>query len=351
MKMRFLVRVAGIILLGTSFLVTGGCGFKNKPVPPASVVPQAIDDLRYTITEKGTQLSWSYPIRTIKGSELDDISSFALFRAEIPLDEYCGTCSIPYAEPIAVDGGAPRDGETRKTAVYDTDLLRSGHKYFFKVRSRTSWFAESEDSNVVTFVWFQPAAAPDNVKAVAGDRQVSLTWPAVGLKDGGQDFAVNYQVRRSTDGKTWAKVGDPLAATSYSDRQVANGQKYLYTVQTLTVYKKEASEGGISSAVAATPVDQTPLPSPTGVSAVQTDAGIKIFWDRSQAPDLGGYQVYRRAADQSEYQMIGKVEPQFTLFVDAKAAENVRYYYAVTTLDTASPANESSKSREATMRD
>jgi fibronectin type 3 domain-containing protein len=86
------------------------------------------------------------------------------------------------------------------------------------------------------------------------------------------------------------------------------------------------------------------------VTAVQTAAGIKVFWDRSAAPDLAGYKVYRRTAEQDRYELLGKVAPDYTLYVDAKANASVRYYYAVTALDGATPPNESSKSKEVTIR-
>ncbi|MBU1565290.1 MAG: hypothetical protein KJ630_06645 [Proteobacteria bacterium] len=350
MKNRCLVRVVGVFLLSASFLLTGGCGFKNKPVPPESVVPQAIDDLRYTVSDKGVKLTWSFPVKTIKGSILDDISSFQLFRAEISLEEYCGSCPVPFAEPVTVAGGSPLDGETRRKVVFDSNLLRPGYKYFFKVRSRTSWFADSADSNIITLVWFDPAVASGKVTVTPGDRQISLVWQPVALKTAGKDLAIKYQVLRSLDGKDYTKIGDPQAATSYIDRQVSNGQKYFYSVQSLTEYKNELAEGGVSKEVVTTPIDLTPPISPTGVTAVRTDAGIKVFWDRSDAPDLAGYRVYRRAADKDIYEMLGQVEPTFTLFVDTKAVESVRYYYAITALDGATPANESSKSKEATIR-
>lgn len=350
MKNRCLVRLMGVFFLGTSFLLTGGCGFKNKPVPPANVVPQAVDDLRYTVNDKGAQLTWSYPVKTIKGSIVEDVSSFQLFRAEIPLENYCPSCPIPFAEPVDVAGGSSLDGQWRRKASFDSNLLRSGHKYFFKVRSRTSWFADSADSNVITFVWFDPAEATGKVTAVPGDRQVSLTWQPIAMKTGGKELAVKYQVLRSLDGKDFAKIGDPLTATSYIDRQVNNGQKYVYTVQTLTEYKNELSQGKVSKEATAIPIDQTPPLPPSGVTAVRTEAGIKVFWDRSDAADLAGYRVYRRASDKDGYEMVGDVDPTHTLFVDTKAGDSVRYYYAITAIDGVTPPNESGKSKEATIR-
>lgn len=351
MKMRGLAQVAGIILLGMSLLSTGGCGYKNNPVPPASVVPRAIDDLRYTIGDKGVQLSWSFPVKTIRGSQLDEVSSFELYRAEIPLDEYCGTCPIPFGKPIEVAGGSSYDGDMRRRANYDSSLLRPGCKYFFKVRSRTSWWADSDDSNVVTFVWFEPAAAPTNLTAKADDGRVTLSWLPAQLPAGSDPaMGVRYQVLRSTSGKDYDKIGDPQKGTSYVDRQVTNGRKYFYAVQTMTTYKDALSEGGVSKEVEVTPVDLTPPPAPTGVSAVKTDEGIKIFWDKGDSAEIGEYRVYRRAADQDRYELLAKVEPQHTLYVDTKAVEGVRYYYAVTAVDQAASVNESVKSKEATIR-
>lgn len=350
MNNRTLVRTIGVFFLGLSVLLAGGCGFKNKPVAPEKVVPQAIEDLRYKVSDKGVQLTWSYPVKTIKGSVLDDISSFSLIFAEIPLSDYCGGCPIPFASPITVDGGSSTDGETRRKAIYDYTLPRAGYKYFFKVRSRTGWLAESADSNVITLVWFDPAEAPGNVTAAPGDHMISLAWQPVTLKSTTKDMVVKYQVLRSLDGKEFAKFGDPLTTVGYIDRQVNNGQKYFYAVQTLTEYKNEVAEGGVSKDVMATPIDLTPPLPPTGVTAVRTDTGTKVFWDRSEAPDLAGYKVYRRAADKDEYAMLGKVEPIHTLFVDTNAGEEIRYYYAVTALDGATPANESGKSKEATIR-
>jgi hypothetical protein len=351
MKYRCLVRLAGIFLVGASLLVAG-CGYKNPPIPPQSVVPKPIDDLLFTVQDDGVQLSWSYPVQTIKGSPIEDISGFELFRAEIPLEEYCGSCPIPFGEPMEIDGGSPFDGELRRKATYNSSLLRSGHKYFFKVRSRTSWWASSVDSNVITFLWFQPAEAPVGVKALPGDRQVTLSWqPVTTLSDGSPAaMPIRYQLLRSIGGQDMVKVGDLLSGASFVDRQVLNGKKYFYAVQSMMDYEGELVSGGVSDKVAVTPVDLTPPLPPSGVTAVRTGVGIKIFWDRSDEPDIAGYRVYRRAADKDSYESMGEVKAEYTLFVDSTAGDSVRYYYAVTAIDQSSPPNESNKSREATVR-
>jgi hypothetical protein len=346
------VRLTGLFVLGLSLFLFSACGYKNAPIPPQSVVPVEINDLRYTTDEKGVQLTWSYPVKTIQGAVLEDISAFELYWAEIPLDDYCRTCPVPFGEPIELAGGAPYDGKMRRKAVYESSLLRSGHKYFYKVRSRTSWWADSADSNIVTFVWFQPTAAPAGLTANPGDRRVELQWqPVTTFKDGSAvDMAMKYQVLRKVGGQDFKALGEPITATEHIDSDVQNGLKYFYAIQSMMVLQDELVSGGISEEMAATPIDLTPPAVPTGVTVVWTGVGMKIYWDKNDAADIGGYRVYRRAADSGSFAQVGQVAPEYALFTDASAEENVRYYYAVTAIDQATPPNESKKSKEATSR-
>lgn len=352
MNRQRMLTVLQMAMLAMLAMVAAGCGYKTPPVPPESVVPAAIGDLRSTLNDKGVRLTWSYPLKTIRGKDVAEISGFELFWAEIPLEEYCGGCPIPFARPLEIAGGPTLDGQQRRVATFESDQLRSGHKYFYKVRSRASWLAASADSNIVSFVWYQPAMAPAGVQAVAGDREASLSWqPVTSLVDGRPVVgAISYQVFRSLGGKEYAAVGSPQTTTSFVDRQLQNGSKYFYTVQSMMAYRDEQVTGGMSPEVAVVPVDLTPPLPPTGVTAVATDAGVKIFWDKSDETDLGGYQVYRRAADSDNYQLLGSVGPEYNLFVDQQKSGGDRFYWAVTAVDQATPANESVVSREATIR-
>jgi hypothetical protein len=349
---RIVARLAGAVLLGGFVFLAGGCGYKTPPVPPQAVVPQPVADLLYTIDGEDLTLTWSFPVKTIKGSVVDNISTFELYRAEIPLDDYCGGCPIPFGSAIEVEGGSPVDGEIRRKASYVSSMLQTGYKYFFKVKSRTSWLAASGDSNIVTFVYFQPAAAPKGLSTTEGDGEIKLSWkPVTKLLDGSNlENPVNYQVYRSVRGKDFEKVGDPVSETSLVDKPLVNGTKYFYAVQPLMEYKGETVAGGRSDEISAVPMDATPPVPPGGVMAVATGVGVKIFWDKSSETDLGGYNVYRRAADKDNFELLGKVEPQFSLFVDNSGDSNTRYYYTVTAIDSSNPPNESYKSKEATIR-
>lgn len=351
MKSGYCARLTATIFLLATIIVAGGCGFKTDPVPPASIVPEPIDDLRYTIDDKGVELNWTYPVKTVRGTDLVDISAFDVYRAVVALDEVCETCPIPFGEPLEIPGGETIEAKKPKTAVYQTSLLRPGHKYFFKVRSRNSWWAASADSNIVSFVWAVPPSAPAGLSAEVADSRISLNWqPVTTLVDGSDaEGDITYQLFRSDKGQEFEPLGEELATTTFSDSRVINGRTYFYRVQSLLDYQGHEVTGGVSETINATPVDQTPPPPPSGVAAVQTADGVKIVWEPADE-DVTGYRVYRRAADQRRPELIGEVDAPYSLYVDTQPPGGTRSYYSVTALDQATPPNESDFSREARTR-
>ena len=131
-----------------------GCGRKTMVVPPQSVVPVAVYDLRFSLTEKGVILNWSYPQQTVQGGTLSGIDRFELLRAEVLVEDFCGGCPQPFGPPIMIPGGPlPKGGSGRQARFEDTSL-RPGHHYVYKVRSRAGWRGgSSADSKIVSFVW------------------------------------------------------------------------------------------------------------------------------------------------------------------------------------------------------
>lgn len=153
-----------LIFLFALTFVAGGCGRKTMVVPPQSVVPVAVNDLSFALTEKGVVLSWSFPRRTTHGATLSSIDSFELLRAEVPVEDYCGGCPQPFGPPTTIQGGPLSDDSTGRQARFEDTSLRPGHQYVYVVRSRAGWRgASSVDSNSVSFVWKKPhaSAVPD----------------------------------------------------------------------------------------------------------------------------------------------------------------------------------------------
>ncbi len=349
---RYRMRAVLPLLLVFLLSALAGCGYKDRPVPPQQVVPRPITDLRYQLSEKGVTLYWSYPIETVTGRDLTEISSFELYRAVVPVDSYCDTCPIPFGSPISLPGGA-LPGEGKKTATYEATLLRPGNLYFFKVRAKSGWWAESADSNIVSFLWNIPPRAPSGLEAVAGDHQVTLHWQPVDTHLDGSPVTgrVEYQVLRSLGGGSFAPVGQPVGTTSFTDTGVKNGRKYFYRVQAIEVYEQGRVGGGSTAPVAATPVDRTPPAPPLGVRAVKTGMGVKVFWQPGGESDLKGYRIYRRLPGDKAPVMIGEVDAPSVMFVDRNPpADAARLFYSVSSIDNRTPANESASSPEVMIR-
>lgn len=351
MDYRWGMHLVGALFLGVT-LFLGGCGYKNQPVPPQTVVPEAIRDFRYAVDERGVVLDWSYPVSTVKGGQIDSIESFELFRAEVLLKEVCGNCPIPFSAPIEIEGGAVFDGVQRRSGQYASSLLKSGYKYFFKIRSRVSWWASSDDSNVVSFVWFTPAAAPVGLTARPGDETIRVDWqPVDTLIDGSLPaLPVLYQLQRSIAGKPFENIGTPTPKTEYLDSQVTLGQTYFYRVQSVLGYEEQFAGGGVSASITAVSADLTPPSVPQNLTVVQVESGVKLFWEQVTSADLKGYRVYRRSANSTEFNLLAEVGTSSVSYLDKDALPGVRYFYVVTSIDMTEPVNESPRSRETTQR-
>lgn len=353
MRIVSVARIAGAsVLAGT--LILGGCGYKNRPAPPENVVPKAIEDLRYNVDESGATLTWTYPVKTIAGTDIQSIDSFELYRAVVSLEDYCATCPVPFGDPIEVEGGVTSfEGETVRVASYQTALLRPGNRYFFKVRARTSWWADSDDSNVVSFIWQIPAKAPEGVAVTPESDHIALSWePVTTLIDDTEiENDVSYQVFRSDAGTEFTPVGEPILENSYIDSDIAVGQKYFYKVQSLIFFKSNKIGGGVSEIVDATPQDIEPPTIPTGVEVIASASGNKILWNPSEEDDLAAYNIYRSIGSKDNMELLGTVQGFLTVFDDKDVPEGKRVYYSLSAVDKAIPPNESEKSESATTRD
>ena len=345
MKTRCRQMAAACLLLAA--LILTGCGYKNLPVPPAQMVPQAISDLRFVEDGKEGRLEWTYPVKTVTGADLVAIDSFELFAATIAAKDYCPTCPIPFGPPQVLPAGESRIEGKKKIASTPAPGLVPGNKYFFKVRSRTSWWVSSDDSNTVTFVWHVAASPPQDLRVKAGTRNLELTWqPPSSMADGSPLAApVRYQVQRGEGGQTFANIA-VLETPHYIDGSVRVGIEYSYRVRALTLLDGEEIAGQASAVASAAVANAPVLVPPSGVGIAPIATGIRIYWDAVDG--AAGYRVYRRAAGDDDYRRVGEVGPEANAFIDQSARHGVVYYYAVTTLGAGDA--ESVQSRPASSR-
>jgi len=333
--------VAAAVFIGLIMLVPG-CGRKTPLVPPQRLVPVKITNLAYALDEKGVTLRWSYPVRMENGDSLQAIERFDLYRAVMPEEEFCPGCPVRYEEPLEIAGGQVPPGGGR-TAVYQEGDLRSGYRYFYKIRSLAGKWYASGDSNVVSFVWYLPPKMPAGLEAEAGDRSVTLRWEPVreNTADTPLEQPVRYQVFRRTGSEDFTARGLPLQETEFIDTGLVNAEQYIYQVRAVVVYGDTVQAGGASKTAAAVPRDLTPPSPPQHLVAVAIPGGVRLVWQAAAGEDLAGYRVYRRTDDAGRPELIAELGPGQNQYIDQTPGSGSRLYYSITSFDAAQPANES----------
>jgi fibronectin type 3 domain-containing protein len=183
----------------------------------------------------------------------------------------------------------------------------------------------SEWSNLVSLAVRPPVPPPVNLQAASVETGVKLTWQA---------DAPSYRIFRATGEEEPALIGNS-DKPEYVDAAAQYGANYRYLVQAMN----GNAESVISAAASITPEDRFPPSPPGGLTAAPGAGAIELVWDRSPAPDLKDYRVYR-ALDQQAFQQIGEVETP--AYSDRQVETGKTYRYAVTAVD--QKGNESEKS-------
>jgi len=124
-------------------------------------------------------------------------------------------------------------------------------------------------------------AAPANLEALTGTDRVTLSWPAVaGIAE--------YHIYRASAAEPWkltfARAG-ATEETSFTDKDVAPGKNYFYTVRAVA---GDGSESRDSRRARAQP---RVLVKPV-VSVLAADR-VEVSWNKHPAADVAGYNIYR----------------------------------------------------------
>ncbi len=203
---------------------------------------------------------------------------------------------------------------TTGTSFSDTTVA-SGITYYYVV-SATSTGHEGANSTQVSGALPTPPAAPTNLVATAGNKQVAMSWTAV-------SGATSYTVKRShrVEGPYTALTPNPTA-TSFTDSTVTNGTTYFYVVAA----NNAIGGGDDSNWVSSMPS----LPAPTGLSA---SAGLVVNLSWSAVTNATGYVVKRSTTTGGPYTALTP-NPTGTTFADSAVTAGTTYFYVVSATST-----------------
>ena len=396
-------RVASRIVLWT-FLLTGplwvACGRKEPPRPPASKVPAKIIDL--TVQQRGMEflLTMSYPSTTMGGLALSEIEAVEIWEvvryvsplvgeeeiseeAEAPIAEEAASVEEPEEEPeeqpqpglfqlptdmpaedqmedlVTVNPRDFRQSAQLRWTLRDAELTSAVHGGQLLVRLPIDEIPEQEEvrvfaattlagprlvsqfSNLVKIGLREPPEPPTSISVTSTASGVELDWEV-------ESTGLEYNVYRR-DAKV-KEYGPPLAtvpteAQTYTDRSAAFGNRYIYTITTVSM-AKPLVESRIVSEHEVNFEDRFPPSPPENIVALAEEGRVRLLWELSPESDVAGYRVFRQAPGE-EFRAI---TPELVIgseLLDRDVVTGTTYVYFVTAVDGANNQSEASKATTA----
>jgi hypothetical protein len=200
---------------------------------------------------------------------------------------------------------------------------------YFAVRTFGKNGDRSDFSNIVSVVPKAPPAAPQQVTATARGDGILIEWtPVAGTVTG-------YNIyRRGSQERANAKPAHTAGPTekSWLDNTAKFGQGYIYSVTALSQLQPP-----IESAIAAERevryVDRFPPPAPSELVALAEAGRVRLVWRPSEAEDVAGYVVYRRADGTDKFERVTPQPVVSAEYVDTAVAAGKTYVYRVTAID------------------
>jgi hypothetical protein len=211
---------------------------------------------------------------------------------------------------------------------------------YFGVRTTGKQGDRSELSNVAMVVPKAPPPAPDRVTVTARADGVLVEWSAVEAATAG------YNVYRR--GAQERAHGRPIHTAgpqerSWLDTTARFGESYIYTVTALG-QQEPVIESAITSQHEVRYQDRFAPPAPGDLVALAEAGRVRLVWRASEADDLAGYIVYRRAGASGAFERLNAQPVEAAELIDTAVRSGESYIYRVTAVDQA--GNESAHGGE-----
>ncbi|HSR09925.1 MAG TPA: hypothetical protein VLS90_00670 [Thermodesulfobacteriota bacterium] len=338
------------LLLSLALLSLSACGKKGNPVPPESMIPGRISDLRAWPREGTVFLGWTIPNKNTNDSPLLDLMGFRVFRESRPVAGACETCPAQVQPVAEIEMEYPKGARVEGGKVLWQDTaLQPGNEYAYIVVAYNLYGVPSAESNRVIVSWDVPPPPPTNVQTRGDDRSLEITWefppsPA----------AVGFNLYRRAEGGGFGFYPvnpSPVMENRVVDVGLENGKKYFYEVRAARSFRGTFIEGPPSAEAAGVPEKVTPPLPPAGLFGVFQEGGVALRWDESREKDVAGYNVYRREDGQEAFRKINGAPVKEAYYLDTTAEPKKTYVYRVKTVDIYGKESEFSNETEVPIRE
>jgi len=350
------------------------CGKKGPLQHPIVRIPKSA--ISVVLTQRGDKayLRWKNPINYIDGNPIAGLSEVEIWLLEKEWSEIEIPELIETDEPVESNWEKrfKNDGRLLLTITKETmpDYIFDGEQenpvmqfiyplekdflskeYLFSLRVKDIRRRKSLYSTPIFFKAKMLSHPPLNIIAEVFENKILLKWepPLENIDKSNPPLVSGYNVYRAV-GKSKAVLLNPslildqpyVLEQTYEDEIFDFGTTYSYFVRVSSSESSPYQESEDSEVLEISPEDNFAPAPPKGVVLVMGPNIISLSWDVNQESDLGGYRVWKRAEGESEFVVLMKEPILGNTYTDTSVEKNIRYYYAITSLDKA--GNESLKS-------
>ena len=331
------------------------CGRKADIIVPGTILPEPVADLSAASADDGIILFWTIPNRSTSGQPLTDLAGFDILRAEMP--EGKDGCPCQFAKVASIDIEYPKNAVVKGDKAAWTDRasgLRPGVMYVYKVVPVNTGAYAGRESGTATARLLNPFTTPTDFAAVAGNASVKLGWRPVLTLETASMFKdlVGFNVYRTQkpEGQLQSPLNvEPLMGGEFVDSGVKNGETYYYRITALRGSERPYTEGTPTGWVSATPSDKEPPAPPTGLQAVPGAGVVLLSWEPDMDEVISGYRLFRKGPEDKDMKPVLPRASRLITYKDTDVRPGASYTYCVTTLDDATPPNESGRSQTVTV--
>jgi len=229
--------------------------------------------------------------------------------------------------------------ETGNTQEITLTNLEADTKYYYKVSSTDLSNNGPTESAVLSFTTDAAAdlTSPTISDVVANPSDVSaiVTWKTDELADSFVEFGPDSTNLEFSIGDVEDVLSHELTLTN-----LTADTEYYYRVGSVDRANNPPGESEIASFTTNADADTTPPSVPFDLAASGSNKQVKLTWDAQLEFDLGGFNVYRKAAGEETFTKIAS-GLEATRFTDLVVENETAYEYQITAIDRQNPPNES----------
>ncbi len=213
--------------------------------------------------------------------------------------------------------------------TYSDPNLSPRTRYFYRIRAVNA-AGPSDYSNIADATTPDaPPAAPARLTATAASTtQIDLNWGDA------SDNETGFEIERSTDGVTFAKIADVAAnATTYPNTGLTPNTRYYYRIRA----KNAVGTSAYANVADATTPDVPPAAPARLTATAVSPTQVALAW-ADLSTNESGFQLERGSSATGSFAKVADIPANTTTYTDNNLTDATPYCYRIRAVNAAGPS-------------